>query len=393
MNPFSVAEAVHAADLVVVGSGLYGLTIAERAASSGHKVCILERRDHLGGNAFSYMDSETGIEVHKYGSHLFHTSNQRVWDYVNQFTKFTDYRHHVFTNYKGKIYPMPINLLTISSFFGRSFSPKEAMAFIEQSAVGGVSENANHRNLEDKAIALIGQQLYEAFIYGYTKKQWNTDPRNLPPSIITRLPVRYDFNSRYFSDTWEGLPSDGYFAWLQAMAAHENISLFLSVDYFDISQQVLGKKPLVYTGPLDRFFDYEEGELSWRTLDFDIQTENVGDFQGTSVMNYADEGVPFTRIHEFKHLHPEREHSPNKTIVMYEFSRFAGRDDEPYYPVNATSDRKRLSRYRDRAKAISGVFFGGRLGSYQYLDMHMAIASALTSWENQISPYLQQRKA
>ena len=381
-----LADAVEHSNLVVVGSGFYGLTIAENAARAGYRVCVVDRRSHIGGNAYSYHDPQTNIEIHKYGSHLFHTSNPRVWEYVNRFTSFNDYRHQVFTVFQGKTYPMPINLGTMVSYFGRSLSPSEAKELIaEQVSEANITEA---ENLEDKAISMVGKPLYEAFIRGYTRKQWNVDPKHLPPGIITRLPVRYTFNNRYFQDTWEGLPIDGYTAWLEAMAAHELISVFLDVDFLDIRSELPEHIPIVYTGAIDRYFDYEEGELSWRTLDFDLKVESVDDFQGTSVMNYADEEVPFTRVHEFKHLHPERTHSRGKTVVMREFSRFAGREDEPYYPVNTAEDRQKLLVYRRRIAAEKNVFFGGRLGSYQYLDMHMAIAAALTAWDNEIRPSL-----
>ena len=377
------------ATLVVVGSGFYGLTIADHAAREGYRVCVLERRPHIGGNAYSYREPETQVEVHQYGSHLFHTSNKRVWDYVNRFTSFNSYRHHVFSTYQGKTYPMPINLGTMVSFFGKALTPAEARQLIaDQVAEAGIEDV---ENLEDKAISLIGKPLYDAFIRGYTKKQWSIDPKELPPGIITRLPVRYTFDNRYFADTWEGLPVDGYTAWLEAMAAHDLISVFLNVDFFDVRSQIPEGVPIVYTGPIDRYFDYVEGELSWRTLDFDVTVHDVDDFQGTSVMNYADEDVPYTRIHEFKHLHPERQHTKGKTVVMHEYSRFANRDDEPYYPVNTAEDRARLQKYRDRIAKEKNVFFGGRLGSYQYLDMHMAIASALTAWDNEIGPFLAHR--
>ena len=376
-------------DLVIVGSGFYGLTVAERAASEGFKVVVLERRNHIGGNAYSFVEPESGVEVHRYGSHLFHTSNQKVWDYVNRFTTFNNYTHHVFSRFQDSIYPMPINLQTMAAFFGRALTPQEARVLItsqiSEAQIGQVS------NLEDKAISLIGKPLYEAFIKGYTSKQWQTDLRELPPEIIARLPVRYNFDSRYFSDTWEGLPIKGYSAWLNDMADHPFISVHLSMDFFDLQGQLPSNVPVVYTGPLDRYFDYVEGELGWRTLDFDMQVHDVDDFQGTSVMNYADIEIPFTRIHEFKHLHPERTHTKGKTVIMYEHSRFAKRGDEPYYPIDTADDRKILTHYRERARHKSGVIFGGRLGSYQYLDMHMAIASALTTWENEVAPMLKKR--
>jgi UDP-galactopyranose mutase len=374
-------------DLVIVGSGFFGLTVAERCARDlGLRVLILERRYHIGGNAYSEREPETGIEVHRYGAHLFHTSNARVWDYVNRFTAFTGYQHRVFTIYKGRVYPMPINLGTICEYFGAAMSPDEARALVaEQSAEVDAGQAAN---LEQKAVSLIGRPLYEAFIRGYTYKQWQTDPVDLPAEIITRLPVRYTFNNRYFSDTFEGLPVDGYTAWLERMADHPKIEVRLETDFAEMRSDLLGNVPVVYTGPLDAYFDYAAGDLSWRTLDFSTEVLPTGDFQGTPVMNYADTDVPFTRILEFRHFHPERDWYPkDKTVIMREYSRFADRSDEPYYPINTAADRSRLLTYREMADREPGVFFGGRLGTYKYLDMHMAIGSALSMYDNRLRAF------
>ncbi|QFG22038.1 UDP-galactopyranose mutase [Actinomadura sp. WMMB 499] len=374
------------ADLVVAGSGLFGLTIAERcAADLGLRVLVLDRRDHIGGNAYSEDEPETGIEIHRYGAHLFHTSNERVWEYVNRFTAFTGYRHHVYSRYRDRIYPMPINLGTVCEYFGRAFTPDEARALI----AGQAAEVTDPANLEEKAISLIGRPLYEAFIRGYTAKQWQTDPRELPPEIITRLPVRYTFDNRYFNDTYEGLPVDGYTAWLERMADHPNIEVRLNTDFSDLRDDAVGNVPVVYTGPLDAYFGHAEGELGWRTLDFEMEIANTGDFQGTPVMNYADRDVPYTRIHEFRHFHPERRdrYPSDRTVIMREYSRFAERGDEPYYPINTPGDREKLRAYRKLAAAEDGVLFGGRLGTYQYLDMHMAIASALSMVDNRLRPH------
>ncbi|WGT47035.1 UDP-galactopyranose mutase [Tessaracoccus lacteus] len=375
-------------DLLVVGSGLFGLTLAERAAVSGRKVVLIDRRDHIGGNAYSSSDPETGIEIHRYGSHLFHTSNASVWDYVNKFTSFTDYEHRVFSTFRGEVFPLPINLGTINQFFRSSMGPGEARKLIASQAKE--FESGTARNLEERAISLIGRPLYEAFIRDYTAKQWQTSPEELPAEIISRLPVRYNYDNRYFNDTFEGLPTDGYGAWLERMADHKNIEVRLGVDFFDEDQPLNRKAveealPIVYTGPLDRYFDYAEGRLSWRTLDFESEVLDVGDFQGTSVMNYADMAVPYTRIHEFRHFHPERDYQREKTFITREYSRFAEGVDEPYYPVNTAHDRERLLKYRELANSVPSVFFGGRLGTYQYLDMHMAIASALSLWTNKVS--------
>lgn len=376
-------------DLVVVGSGFFGLTVAERAATQlDQRVLVLERRDHIGGNAYSAPDPDTGIEVHVYGAHLFHTSNKRVWDYVNQFTDFTGYQHRVFTKYQGQVYTFPMNLALINQFFGRSHTPDEARALVAEQA--SEIATADAQNLEEKAISLIGRPLYEAFVRGYTAKQWQTDPKELGASIITRLPVRYNFNNRYFNDTYEGLPVDGYTAWLERMAGHRNIEVRLDVDYFQVRDQVPPGTPTVYTGPLDRYFDYREGELGWRTLDFEREVVDAGDFQGTSVMNYADLDVPYTRIHEFRHFHPERDYRTDKTVIFKEYSRFADATDEPYYPINTAADRAKLEKYRELARREArerNVLFGGRLGSYKYLDMHMAIGSALSMFDNKIAPH------
>lgn len=376
-------------DLVVVGSGFFGLTVAERAAAQlGKRVLVVDRRDHIGGNAYSAPDPDTGIEVHVYGAHLFHTSNRRVWDYVNRFTDFTGYQHRVFTIYQGRVYPMPINLGTICEYFGRYLTPDQARALVAEQA--GEIDTARAENLEEKAISLVGRPLYEAFIRGYTAKQWQTDPKELPAAIITRLPVRYTFNNRYFNDTFEGLPVDGYTAWLKRMADQPGIRVELGVDYFDLRGQLPPGIPTVYTGPLDRYFDYCDGELGWRTLDFEREVLGTGDFQGTSVMNYADEDVPFTRIHEFRHFHPEREYRRDKTVIFREYSRFAKTGEEPYYPINTADDRAKLDRYRLLAREETrerNVLFGGRLGTYKYLDMHMAIGSALSMFDNKIAPH------
>ncbi|HEX9177440.1 UDP-galactopyranose mutase [Mycobacterium sp.] len=381
-------------DLFVVGSGFFGLTIAERVATQlGKRVVVIERRPHIGGNAYSEPEPQTGIEVHKYGAHLFHTSNTRVWEYVNQFTDFTGYQHRVFAMHNGQAYQFPMGLGLVSQFFGRYFSPDEARALIADQA--SEIETAEAQNLEEKAISLIGRPLYEAFVKGYTQKQWQTDPKELPAGNITRLPVRYTFNNRYFNDTYEGLPVHGYTAWLQNMAADERIEVRLDTDWFDVRDELRAASPdapVVYTGPLDRYFDYAEGRLGWRTLDFDVEVlSDCGDFQGTPVMNYNDLDVPHTRIHEFRHFHPERDYPGDKTVIMREYSRFAEDDDEPYYPINTEADRALLAAYRAHAKAETGsakVLFGGRLGTYQYLDMHMAIASALNMYDNVLVPHL-----
>ena len=382
------------ADLVVVGSGLFGLTIAEQAATElGLKVVLLDRRSHIGGNAYSENEEQTGIEVHRYGAHLFHTSNERVWEYVNRFTGFTNYVHRVYTRHNGIVYPMPINLGTINQFFNAAYSPAEAKALIAEQA--GELAGTDPQNLNDKGISLIGRPLYEAFIKHYTAKQWQTPPEELPASIISRLPVRYTYDNRYFNDNNEGLPVEWYEARRERIAAHPNIEVRLNTDFFSDDheysrEKVLGQIPVVYTGPVDRYFDYAEGDLSWRTIDLEEEVLPIEDFQGCSVMNYPDADVPFTRIHEFRHFHPERDYTKDATVIMREYSRFANKGDEPYYPVNTSVDREKLLKYRDLAKGEQNVLFGGRLGTYKYLDMHMAIGAALSMFDNKIRPHFAQ---
>ncbi len=378
-------------DVVVVGAGLFGLTVAERLADVGLRVLVLDRRDRIGGNAASEIEPTTGIEVHTYGTHVFHTSNERVWSYVNRFTAFTDYRHHVQTVHRGEVYPMPINLATINQFFRAAHGPAAARALV----AGQAAELAGRapENLEEQAIASIGRPLYEAFVRGYTAKQWQTDPRELPASVIARLPVRYTYDARYFDDRHEGLPVDGYGAWFDRMVDHPRIDVRLGVDFLDPGaplgrDALVGQVPVVYTGPVDRYFDGAEGLLSWRTLDLEREVLDVGDHQGTAVLNYADADVPWTRVHEFRHLHPEREHARERTVIAREHSRPAGTHDEPYYPVNAPADRAVLLAYRERAAAQPQVWFGGRLGTYKYLDMHVAVAAALSLVGNTVAPAL-----
>lgn len=382
-------------DLIVVGSGFFGLTVAERAASQlGKKVLIVERRNHLGGNAYSEAEPETGIEVHKYGAHLFHTSNERVWNYVNQFTDFTDYQHRVFAMHDGTAYQFPMGLGLINQFFGKYYSPDEARQLIKDQA--GEFDVDEAQNLEEKAIALIGRPLYEAFIRDYTAKQWQTDPSELPASIIKRLPVRFNYNNRYFKDTWEGLPADGYTAWLERMIDDPRITVKLETDFFDETQP-LNKRalleagvPVVYTGPVDRYFDYDLGELKWRTVDFKEVRYDEGDHFGCAVMNFSDADVPYTRAIEFKNFNPERaaEQNPNKTVVWEEYSRFANRDDEPYYPINTDEDKALYAQYKAKAADEPNVVFGGRLGTYAYYDMDQVFNQALISYEKQVEPLL-----
>ena len=362
-------------DFVIVGAGFFGATVAERLASQGYKILVNEKRDHIGGNSYSEIDPETGIEVHKYGSHIFHTSNKDVWEYLHRFTRFNDYRHTVWTKYNGKTYSLPINLGTINAFYGVDLKPFEVTPFLDKER--GKEHYDHPKNLEEQAISLIGRPLYEAFIKGYTRKQWEKDPTELPASIIRRLPVRQNYNNRYFDDEFEGIPIDGYGKLFERMLEHPNITIQLNTDWKSIREEVQGQIPVVFTGPIDAYFDYCYGALEWRALEFVKEIHPVADYQGTSVVNYADGIVPWTRIHEFRHYHPERGYRADTTMVFKEFSGNAEKNGEPSYPVNTERNKKILGKYQEKAAGLKNVRFGGRLGEYRYLDMDDAVASAL----------------
>ena len=379
-------------DLLIVGAGIFGLTIAERMANEcGKNVLVIDKRDHIGGNSYSEFDAETGIECHKYGAHLFHTSDDRVWEYVNRFTNFTNYVHKVYTTHNGEVFPMPINLGTINQFFHEDYTPSEARAKIIEQATGAPSEP---KNLAEQGIALIGQPLFDAFVKNYTAKQWQTPAEELSPEIIKRLPVRYNYDNRYFNNTYEGLPVDGYEALFRSMISVGNsgagsVEVRLDTDYFeDLEIQGLrdGGIMTVYTGPIDRFFDYKFGELKWRSLDLVKEVIGVDDFQGCPVMNYADLEPKYTRIHEFKHFHPERHEKGyaddyGKTVIVREYSKAWEQGEEPYYPVNTVDDQERLAKYQKLADEETNVVFGGRLGEYAYYDMDKTFASAFDLFE------------
>lgn len=381
-------------DLLVVGAGIFGLTVARKAADDGHRVLVLERRNHIGGNCYDYRDTETNINVHKYGSHLFHTPNSEVWDFLGRFTEFWPYEHRVFANSGGQVYSFPMNLSLIAQVYGRYFTPEEARALIAEEASEFDPREA--KNLEEKAISLVGRKLYEKFIEGYTRKQWQTPLTELDPSIITRLPVRYSFDNRYFSDKHQGQPAEGYTAMFQKMVDHPSIEVRYGVDYLE--ERAAGKfqnVPTVYTGPLDEYFGYDLGRLQWRTVDFEDEVLEVEDFQGTAVMNYNDADVPFTRILEHQHYDPQATANKvaGKTIISREHSRFAEPGDEVYYPINSDANRELAAAYKGRAKAEEerGVYFGGRLAQAAYLDMWQATNSAMHLYGKKLAGALSDR--
>lgn len=364
---------------IVVGSGFYGLTLAERISSQlDEQVVVIEKRNHIGGNAHSFIDQITGIEIHRYGSHLFHTSNEEIWSYVNGFSKFNDYRHFVIAKSGSEEFEMPINLASINKIFGKSMTPAEARQAVKEDIK--LSASATENNLEDFAISQVGEKIYERLIKGYTTKQWGKPPRDLPRDILQRLPLRFNYNRNYFNDKYMGLPIDGYFTIFQRMTNSANIKIFLDTDFFQIKKMLSDKNFIIYSGPIDQYFEFKHGKLEWRTLDFEFENLEIEDYQGCAVVNYPDLSIPFTRIHEFLHLHPERA-TEGHTSIAREFSRMATEEDEPYYPINTEQNMDIYRKYRAESKKQSNLMIGGRLGSYKYLDMHMAIGMALRDFE------------
>jgi UDP-galactopyranose mutase len=366
-------------DYLIVGAGIFGSVMAERIANDlGAKVLVIDKRFHIGGNCYSKLDQETGIETHQYGTHIFHTSSKVVWEYIGQFAEFNNYHHQVLTIHKNKVYQMPINLETINSFYNLNLKPYEANIFLKKEIEKeGIK---SPKNLEEKAISLIGRSLYEAFIKGYTIKQWQKDPKELPPDIIARLPVRYNYREDYFLDArWQGIPLEGYTKLFERLLESPNIHVELNCDYFQHRNDFRINNLTIYTGPIDRYFDYAFGRLEWRTVMFEKKIVDVEDYQGTSVMNYSDLDVKYTRIHEFKHLHPERKYSNLKSVIFYETT---GYDPEnPFYPINTERNKKLLQKYKELAHHERGVIIGGRLGDYAYYDMDKAILAALNCYK------------
>ncbi len=370
-------------DYLVVGAGFYGSVIAERIANDlGQRVLVIDRRNHIGGNCYSEIDEETGIEFHKYGTHIFHTSSPKVWKYITLFSEFNGYHHQVLTKHQNRVFQMPINLETINNFYNLNLRPDEAKEFIAEEISKEKIESP--KNLEEKAISMIGRPLYEAFIRDYTHKQWNSDPKDLPANIITRLPVRYNYNEDYFLDSrWQGIPLEGYTKIFEKLLDSPKIHVELNCDYFENRDQFKFKNKLIYTGPIDRYFNYEYGKLEWRSIELKREVQPVEDFQGTSVMNYADLKEPYTRVHEPKHLHLERRHAKH-SVIFYEFSKKAV-DADPYYPIGSEKNREILRKYQNLAKQNQEIIIGGRLGDYAYYDMDKTIAAALSCYEKRIA--------
>jgi UDP-galactopyranose mutase len=370
--------------LTIAGAGLFGLTVARLCAEElDRRVILFETRDHIGGNAYSYVDQKTNIDVHKYGSHIFHTSNEKVWNFVNRFSKWIPYEHKVYSSSRNEIFSLPINLATIEKFADRNLTPDEAKFWIMNATS---SAPLDPKNFEELAISSVGLEIYERLFKGYSIKQWGSPPSKIQSNVFKRLPIRFDYNNNYFSDDFQALPSNGYGEFLETLANHENIEIMTGVKHRGIDQK--DGTPLIFTGPIDSYFKHSFGVLPWRTLDFEVTILNRHQIQDYPVLNYPDIDVPWTRIHEYKHFPTERQHKAGLTVVAKEFSRTAEWSDEPYYPIEGELSRATLLKYREVAKQEQDVLFAGRLGSFKYFDMHMAIASAMSYFESWVVPRL-----
>ena len=355
-------------DYLIVGSGLFGSIIAYEMTKKGKKCLVIEKRSHIGGNV--YTENTENINVHKYGAHIFHTDNREVWDYINQFADFNRYTNSPVANYKGELYNLPFNMNTFYQMWGVK-TPQEAQAKIEEQKSEFKIENP--QNLEEQAISLIGKDIYEKLIKGYTEKQWGRQCRDLPAFIIKRLPVRYTFDNNYFNDLYQGIPMGGYTAIIEKML--EGVEVLLDTDFFDDREKWMGMADrIIFTGMIDQYFDYCYGELEYRGLDFEFETLDVENYQGNAVVNYTDAETPFTRIIEHKHF--ENSESP-KTIITREYPKSWSKGEEAYYPMNDEKNSKLFARYQELAKKEGNVIFGGRLGMYQYFDMWQVIDEAL----------------
>lgn len=359
-------------DYLVVGSGPYGAIFAYEAAKRGNKVLVVEKRSHIGGNIYTHK--ENGINVHDYGAHIFHTDNKEVWDYVNQFTDFNGYINQVVANYKGELYNLPFNMNTFYQMWGVK-TPAEAQAKIkEQREASGVT--GEPKNLEEQAISLIGTDIYQKLIKGYTEKQWGRKATELPSFIIRRLPTRFTFDNNYFNHRYQGVPVDGYTAIIEGMLADEKIDVLLDTDFLADKETFMAEFPkVVYTGMIDAFFDYSHGELEYRSVHFESEKLDTDNAQGNAVINYTDAETPYTRVMEWRHF--DKQGDPNVTIVTKEYPQDWDRTKEAYYPVNDERNSAIFEEYREQTSDYPNVIFGGRLGNYKYYDMDQVFAAAL----------------
>lgn len=365
-------------DYLIVGSGLFGSIFAYEANKRGKKCLVIEKRNHIAGNI--YTEKEYGIQVHKYGAHIFHTSNKEVWDYINQFADFNSYTNSPVARYKDELYNLPFNMNTFNKIWG-VVTPEEAKKKIEEEKKE--ANITNPQNLEEQAISLVGKTIYEKLIKGYTQKQWGKECKELPSFIIKRLPVRFIYDNNYFNDTYQGVPIGGYTAMIEKML--KGIEIRLNTDFFDNREEFENTaKKIVFTGPIDKFYNYQFGELEYRSLRFETRVEEVENYQGNAVVNYTESQVPYTRIIEHKHfefgasLGKEVEgETKNKTIITKEYPDKWVQGKEPYYPINNERNNDIYEKYRKLAEVESKVIFGGRLGEYKYYDMHRVIERAL----------------
>ena len=355
----------------VAGAGFSGATVARQLAEAGHRVVVFEPRQHVAGSCHTERDPQTGVMVHRYGPHIFHTADERVWEYANRFADMVPYRHTVRTTVDGRVYPLPVNLRTINLLFGTDLTPAEAERFVAERADGSIIAPTN---FEEQALSTVGPEIYRAFLEGYTAKQWGVEPRQLPAEILKRLPVRFTDDDSYFDHPHQAIPRDGYTAMVDRILDHPGIEVRLGTTY--TPAQAAAYDHTVWTGALDAWFGYAHGRLEYRTLDFEeIRAE--GDYQGCAVMNYGDRDVPYTRITEFKHFAAWESH--DATVCYREYSRRADPGDVPYYPTRLATDRALLDTYLAAARAERRVTFVGRLGTYRYLDMDRAIGEALSA--------------
>jgi UDP-galactopyranose mutase len=355
--------------LAIVGAGFSGAVIAHELAKSGYRLDVFDARNHVAGNCFTERHAATGVMLHVYGPHIFHTSNERVWNYVRNFDEFIPFTNRVKAVTRGRVFSLPINLLTINQFFGRTLSPAEAKLFLTSLSDHSVD---SPRSFEEQALRFVGRDLYEAFFKHYTIKQWGLDPAELPASLLKRLPVRFDYNDNYYTSTFQGLPRHGYTFIIERLLDHPNIKIHLQTRF---DRELAHDYAHVFcSGPIDSWFNYREGQLAYRTLDFRIE-RHEGDYQGNAVINYCDADVPWTRVTEHKHLSPWETHC--STIVYKEYSRPCEIGDIEYYPMRLVKEKSLLDVYAELARTERNVTFVGRLGTYRYLDMHVAIAEAL----------------
>ena len=353
----------------IIGAGFSGAIIARQLSEAGYKIDLFDERGHVAGNCYSERDIDTNIMVHKYGPHIFHTNDLDAWEYVNKYSEFENYINHVKANVNGEIFSLPINLHTINQFFSKDFTPKEAEEYISL-----ISEDIeNPLNFEDQALKFVGKELYEAFFKEYTTKQWGVEPKELPASILKRLPLRFNYNDNYFNHIYQGIPKEGYTQLINSILDHENINLFLGVK---INPQADSKKYLhtFYSGQLDAWFEYKHGRLPYRTLDF-VEEKGQGDLQGAAVINYPSINKSYTRITEHKHFSPWEKHEGS--ILFKEYSRSCNENDIPYYPVRFSGKNTLLGKYIKEAKKLKNISFVGRLATFRYIDMDVTVSEAL----------------